>query len=147
MHFIPLTPSIASCTLSCQHVCRRSVRTSLKLSGSEPIIPIKKQEVEKRTFSKRTHIKRTKTSQPTVKKNHPQMTGREGVPAGPPRLSLVTPPRPTPPRREAASASLTSPSLWRPAWAQTRANYININKACCWGPPVRGCHRTETPPH
>ena len=47
-------------------------------------------------------------------------------------------------RREVASATLTS--LWRlylrcSVWELARATYININKACCWGPPVRGCHR------
>lgn len=45
---------------------------------------------------------------------------------------------------EVASATLTS--LWRlylrcSVWELARATYININKACCWGPPVRGCHR------
>ncbi len=47
-------------------------------------------------------------------------------------------------RQEVASATLTS--LWRlylhcSVWELAQANYININKACCWGPPVRGCHR------
>lgn len=47
-------------------------------------------------------------------------------------------------RQEVASATVTS--LWRlylccSAWDLARATYININKACCWGLPVRGCHR------
>lgn len=46
-------------------------------------------------------------------------------------------------RREVASATLMS--LWQlylccSVWELAQAIYININKACCWGPPVRGCH-------
>lgn len=46
-------------------------------------------------------------------------------------------------QREVASVTLTS--LWRlylccSVWELARATYININKACCWGPPVRDCH-------
>lgn len=70
------------------------------------------------------------------------------------QASLTSPPSPPPhihrsmgARKEVAGATLTS--LWRlylrlSAWDLTRATYININKACCWGPPVRGCqHRGQ----
>lgn len=90
--------------------------------------------------------------------NHPQMIRWEGVPAGlpdpthrhHPGYSSAAPPpnmqtrRSWAARQEVASATLTS--LWRlylrcSVWELAQATYININKACCWGPPVRGCHR------
>lgn len=70
----------------------------------------------------------------------------EGVPAGPPHLTHLPHPwvllhdQP----HQQTSSPLTSPwrlSLRRSAWDQARATDVNINKACCWGPPVRGCHR------
>lgn len=91
------------------------------------------------------------------RRNHPRMIRWEGVPAG-----LASPqPSPSPwvplhhrhppasrsrhpSRQEAASGSVTSlRRLYRcrSAWELARATDININKACCWGPPVRGCQR------
>lgn len=89
---------------------------------------------------------------------HTWLGGRESQQArltSPISLTPGTPPQPNLPpstptqgsraaRREVASATLTS--LWRlylrrSAWELARATDININKACCWGPPVRGCHR------
>lgn len=89
---------------------------------------------------------------------HTWLGGRESQQArltSPISLTPGTPPQPNLPpstptqgsraaRREVASATLTS--LWRlylrrSAWELARATDININKACCWGPLVRGCHR------
>lgn len=91
--------------------------------------------------------------------NHPKMIRWEGVPAGllhlthlphPGYSSTTNPPPPSnrhPAQQEAASGTLTS--LWRlylrcSAWELARATDININKACCWGPPVRGLSPPST---
>lgn len=64
--------------------------------------------------------------------------------------TLGTPPWPVPPTGKSRDPGQPGKRLRVPLWRLylrcsvrelAQATYININKACCWGPPVRGCHR------
>lgn len=86
--------------------------------------------------------------------NHPQMMRWEDVPTDPVSPHPSPPPwvlfHSQPPTCERRDPGQPSKRLWVPlwrlylcssVWELAQATYININKVCCWGPPVRGCHR------